>query len=49
MNRVQDMNQKIINWGVLMFVDNPHIYQALESNYVTAARATGAHEALFSV
>ena len=57
-NEVQDMSQKVINWWVLIrfrgrgyfpkYVGNPHIYQAPKSNCFIAARAIGAHEALFN-
>ena len=41
---------KIINRGILItFAGNPHVYQAPESNCFIAARAIGAHEALFIV
>ena len=48
-NGVQDMSQKIINWGVVLirFVGNPHFYQAPKSSSFIAARAIRAHEALF--
>ena len=47
-NGVQDMSQIIINRGVLIkFVGNPRVYQAPKSSCFIAARAIGAHEALF--
>ena len=58
-NAVQDMNQKVTNWGVgvlIMFggqkyfpkyIENSHTYQAPESNYFIAALAIGAQEAPF--
>ena len=49
-NGVQDMREKIINREILIwFVDNPHVYQAPERSCFIAARATGAHEALFNL
>ena len=49
-NGVQDMSQKIINWGVLIrFVGNPHVYQTPKSNYFIATPAIGALETLFIV
>ena len=58
-NGVQDMNQKIINHGILLgfgdreyfqkYVGNPQIYQVPESNCFIAARAIGAHKELLPV
>ena len=47
---VQNMSQKIIKQGGhIRFVGNSHIYQASKSNCFIAARAIGAHKALFLV
>ena len=40
---------KIISWGLIKLVGNSHVYQAPKSNCFIAARAIGAHKALFNV
>ena len=46
-NGVQDMSQ--LTEGLIRFVGNSHVYQTPKSNCFIAARANGAHKALFNV